>query len=97
MRNDMLAEYIADFIHKIDKQIIGNFFGGTTSIGIGLYEELDTDNTNEEAYGFRINLGSKTAYRISVNRTFPGEGTYEYYTISSDGWVSSSISKVAEN
>ena len=26
MRNDMLAEYIADFIHKIDKQIIGNFF-----------------------------------------------------------------------
>ena len=55
------------------------------------------DNTNEEAYGFRINLGSNTAYRISVDRTSPGEGTYGYYTISSDGWVSSSISKVAEN
>lgn len=55
------------------------------------------DNTNEVAYAFQINLGSKTAYAISVDRTSPGEGTYEYYTISSDGWVSSSIRKVSEN
>ena len=31
-------------------QIIGNFFGGTTSIGIGLYEELDTDNYDNGVY-----------------------------------------------
>lgn len=55
------------------------------------------DYTNEVAYAFQINLGSNTAYAISVDRTSPGEGTYEYYTISSDGWVSSSIRKVSEN
>lgn len=31
-------------------QIIGNFFGGTTSIGVGLYEELDTDNYDNGVY-----------------------------------------------
>lgn len=31
-------------------QIIGNFFGGSTSIGIGLCSELDTDNGDNGTY-----------------------------------------------
>lgn len=31
-------------------QVIGNFFGGTTSVGIGLYDNLDTDNGDNGVY-----------------------------------------------
>lgn len=31
-------------------QIIGNFFGGTTSIGVGPLKELDTDNYDNGTY-----------------------------------------------
>lgn len=31
-------------------QIIGNFFGGSTSIGIDEYEKLDTNNGDNEVY-----------------------------------------------
>lgn len=31
-------------------QIIGNFFGGSTAIGIGLCSELDTDNGDNGTY-----------------------------------------------
>ena len=31
-------------------QIIGNYFGGSTSIGIGLCSELDTDNGDNGTY-----------------------------------------------
>ena len=31
-------------------QVIGNFFGGTTSVGIDLYDNLDTDNGDNGVY-----------------------------------------------
>ena len=31
-------------------QVIGNFFGGTTSVGIGLYNTLDTNNFDNGVY-----------------------------------------------
>lgn len=31
-------------------QVVGNFFGGTTSVGIGLYDNLDTDNGDNGVY-----------------------------------------------
>lgn len=31
-------------------QVISNFFGGTTSIGVGAYDELDTDNGDNGVY-----------------------------------------------
>lgn len=31
-------------------QVIGNFFGGTTYVGIGLYDNLDTDNGDNGVY-----------------------------------------------
>lgn len=31
-------------------QVIGNFFGGSTSLGIGHYDELDTDNHDNGVY-----------------------------------------------
>ena len=31
-------------------QVIGNFFGGTTSLGIDRYENLDTDNGDNGVY-----------------------------------------------
>jgi len=34
-------------------QVIGNFFGGTTSVGIGLYDTLDTDNFDNGVYIIR--------------------------------------------
>ena len=34
-------------------QVIGNFFGGTLSVGIDLYENLDTDNTDNGVYIIR--------------------------------------------
>lgn len=99
------AIYLSQTEFNVGTMLDGEFKPGTSINELyddaGEYGYPDkayfADNTNEEAYGFRINLGSKTAYRISVDRTSPSEGTYEYYTISSDGWVSSSISKVAEN
>lgn len=38
-------------------QVIGNFFGGGLSVGIGLYDQLDTDNGDNGVYiikGWRI-------------------------------------------
>ena len=38
-------------------QVIGNFFGGGLSVGIGLYDQLDTDNWDNGVYiikGWRI-------------------------------------------
>ena len=31
-------------------QVIGNFFGGTSSLGIGTYDELDTNNGDNGVY-----------------------------------------------
>lgn len=31
-------------------QVIGNFFGGTTSVGVGMYEQLDTNNFDNGTY-----------------------------------------------
>lgn len=34
-------------------QVIGNFFGGTTSVGVDRYENLDTDNGDNGVYIIR--------------------------------------------
>ena len=31
-------------------QVVGNFFGGSTSLGVNLYEKLDTDNYDNGTY-----------------------------------------------
>lgn len=39
-----------DYAYSRLCQIVGNFFGGTCSLGVGLYKELDTNNGNNGVY-----------------------------------------------
>jgi len=47
-------------------QIVGNFFGGTTSVGVGALEELDTDNGDNGVFvigaGFKITRREHAKY-----------------------------------
>jgi len=52
-------------------QVIGNFFGGTTSIGIGPYETLDTDNFDNGTYIIKD-------WKIIGREFFEGEEQAEY-------------------
>lgn len=53
-------------------QIIGNFFGGTTSIGIGPMKELDTDNGDNGTY-----IASRKQGKISIRQSKDGKNHWQ--------------------
>jgi len=59
-------------------QIIGNWFGGTLSVGIGLCRTMDTDNGDNGTYVVDLeNHGWKVARRIHGSNYGYVEGHYE--------------------
>ena len=61
-------------------QVIGNFFGGGLSVGVGLYDQLDTDNWDNGVYiieGWRIvgrefnRHAEKSSYCLLYTSTSP--------------------------
>jgi hypothetical protein len=57
-------------------QIIGNFFGGTTSVGVGALSELDCDNGDNGTY--TVAGGFEIVKRSKYNSTAPGDKAYEF-------------------
>ena len=54
--NDLgVRGYQGDYAMARLTQIISNFFGGTLSIGIGIYKRMDTDNYDNGVYWISAN------------------------------------------